>query len=89
MNHFYMQDKRSKKKMPPTGTRKYPVIYLGTGRLDNDSIIIDENSPNIPVEIDPKFWRFYISNGEEGEYLKIIVSIQFESSWILREIRDE
>jgi len=84
-----MQNRHSRKKMPPVGTKKYPVIYLGTGRLDNASIIIDENSPNIPVEIDPKFWRFYINNGEEGEYLKSIVSIQFESSWILREIRKE
>ena len=69
---IYMQDKRARKTIPAKGTRKYPIIYLGEGTVDNGKI---EVVCDIPLYLNPGGCRFYAQDGERAEWVNNISQV--------------
>lgn len=80
---IYMQNKKARKKLPPVGTKRYPIIYLGLGELFGQALKILCNWHNdATVMIDPEEFRFYALSKTNGEWLKNISIVEFGRYWL-------
>jgi hypothetical protein len=72
MMDIWMQDKRARKKTPAYGTKMYPLIYVGKGMVQEDTITVYNASGFYVISqgrISRKRFRVYVNNESEGYWI--------------------